>query len=79
MEVNHTGLKFLLGAQGSVLDTQLFAMYINPIDTVAGPEINMLLVPDIMSVSQHFVTVTRNAYQSSVYDMLLKFENLLAI
>ena len=40
------------------------------------PEINILPVPDIMSGSRHFVLVTRNSCRSSVYDVLLKFENL---
>ena len=45
-------------------------------DVYAAPEINILLVPDMVSDSRHFVPVTRNSYRSSVYDILLKFENL---
>ena len=43
----------------------------------AAPEINISLVPDIVSGCRHFVPVTRNWCRSSVYDILLKFENLL--
>ena len=43
----------------------------------AAPEINILTVSDIMSGSRHFVPVTRNSCRSSLYDVLLKFENLL--
>ena len=46
------------------------------IDAIAAPEMNILPVPDIVSGSRHFVPVTRNSCRSSVYDTLLKFENL---
>ena len=46
---------------------------------LAAPEINISPMPDIVSGSRHFVPVTRNSYRSSVYDILLKFENLLVI
>ena len=39
-------------------------------DTVAAPEIDISLVPDIVSGSRHFVLVTRNLCRSSVYDIL---------
>ena len=39
------------------------------------PEINISPVTDIVSGSRHFVPVTRNSCRSSVYDILLKFEN----
>ena len=42
----------------------------------AAPEINISPVPDTMSGSRHFMPVTRNSCRSSVYDILLKFENL---
>ena len=44
--------------------------------SISAPEINISPVPDIVSGSQHFVPVTRNSCRSSVYDILLKFENL---
>ena len=40
-----------------------------------APEINISPVPDIVS-GRHFVPVSRNSCRSSVYDILLKFENL---
>ena len=40
-----------------------------------APEINICPVPDMVSGSRHFVRVTRNLCWSSVYDILLKFEN----
>ena len=40
------------------------------------PEINISPVTDNVSGSRHFVPVTRNLCRSSVYDILLKFENL---
>ena len=40
------------------------------------PEINISPVPNTMSGSRHFVPVTRNLCRSSVYDILLTFENL---
>ena len=40
------------------------------------PEINISPVADIVSGSRHFVPVTRNMCRSSVYDILLKFENM---
>ena len=43
---------------------------------VAAPEINISPVPDIVSGSRHFVPVTRDSRRSSVFDILLKFENL---
>ena len=43
---------------------------------MAAPEINIPPVPDIVSVSRHFVAVTRNSCRSFAYDVLLKFENL---
>ena len=43
---------------------------------VPAPELNFLPVPDIVSDSRHFMPVTRNSCRSSVYDILLKFENL---
>ena len=46
------------------------------LDWITAPEISISSVPDILSGSQHFVLVTRNLYWSSVYDVLLKFENL---
>ena len=39
-------------------------------------EINILPVQDTMSGSRHFVLVTHNFCRSSVYIILLKFENL---
>ena len=45
----------------------------------SAPEINVSPVPDIVYGSWHFVTVTRNACLSSVYELLLKFKNLLVI
>ena len=42
----------------------------------SASEINILPVPDIVSGSRHFVPVTRNSCWSSVYDVLLEFENL---
>ena len=42
----------------------------------AVPEMNICPVPDIVSGSWHFVPVTCNSCRSSVYDILLKFENL---
>ena len=42
----------------------------------AAPEINISPVPDIVSDSQHFVPVICDSCRSSVYDILLKFENL---
>ena len=42
----------------------------------AAPEINISPVPDIESGSRHFVPVTCNSCRSSLYDILLKFENL---
>ena len=44
---------------------------------IAAPEMNISLVPDTMSSGRHFVSVTRNSCWSSVYDILLKLENLL--
>ena len=43
---------------------------------ITAPEINISLVSDNVSGSRHFVPVTHNLCQSSVYDILLKFENL---
>ena len=40
------------------------------------PEINISPVPDIVSASWHFVPVIPNLCRSSVYDSLLKFENM---
>ena len=40
---------------------------------------NISPVLDIVSGSRHFVPVTRISCRSSVYDILLKFENLLVI
>ena len=48
-------------------------------DVYAAPEINILLVPGMVSDSRHFVTVTGDLSWSSVYDILLKFENLSVI
>ena len=48
-------------------------------DVYAAPEISILLVPDIVSGSRHFVPVTHNSCRSFVYDILLKFENLSVI
>ena len=45
----------------------------------AAPEIDILLVPDIVSGSRHFAPVTRDSFRSSVYVILLKFENLSVI
>ena len=42
-------------------------------------EINILLMPDTVSDSRRFVPVTRNLCRSSLYDVLLKFENLTVI
>ena len=42
----------------------------------AAPEINISPVLDIVSGSRHFVPVTRRC---SVYDILLKYENLMVI
>ena len=44
--------------------------------SLTAPEINISPVSDIVSGSRHFVRVTRNWCRSSVYDILLKFENL---
>ena len=44
--------------------------------SVPAPEINMSTLPDIVSGSRHFVSVTHNLCPSSVYDILLEFENL---
>ena len=44
--------------------------------TTPAPEINISPVPDIVPGRRHFVQVTRNSCRSSVYDILLKFENL---
>ena len=41
-----------------------------------APEISIWPVPDIVYGSRHFVPVTRNSCRSSVYDILLRFENL---
>ena len=46
------------------------------LDNAAAPESNISPVPDIVSGSQHIVPVSRNSCRSSVYDILLKFENL---
>ena len=46
------------------------------ISHIAAPEINISQVPYILSGSKYFVPVTPNSCQSSVYDILLKFENL---
>ena len=43
---------------------------------ISAPEINISPAPDIVSGGRHFVPVTRNLCRSSVYDILLKFENL---
>ena len=42
---------------------------------MSAPEINISPVPDIVSGSRQFVPVTRNSCRSSVYDILLTFEN----
>ena len=42
----------------------------------AAPAIHISPVPDIVSGSWHFVPVTRDSCRSSVYNILLKFENL---
>ena len=42
----------------------------------SAPEIYISPVPDIVSGSRQFVLVTRNSCRSSVYAILLKFENL---
>ena len=42
----------------------------------AAPEINISPVLDIVSGSRHFVLVTCNSCRSSLYDILVKFENL---
>ena len=41
-----------------------------------APEIDISPVPDFVSGSRYLVPVTRNLCRSSVYDILLKFENL---
>ena len=46
---------------------------------LAAPEINISSVLDIVFGSRHFVPVTRNPCQTSVYDILLKFKNLSVI
>ena len=43
---------------------------------ITAPDINILPVPDFVSISRHFVLVPRNSCRSSVYSVLLKFENL---
>ena len=43
---------------------------------ISAPEINISLVSDIVSGSRYFAPVTCNLCRSSVYDILLKFENL---
>ena len=45
-------------------------------EPTTAPEINISPVQDIVSGSRHFMPVTRNSCRSSVYDILLKFENL---
>ena len=42
----------------------------------AAPEINISPVLDIVCGSRHFVPVTSISCQSSVYDIMLKFENM---
>ena len=44
-----------------------------------APEMNISPVPDIVSGSQNFVPVSGNSCRSSVYDVPLKFKNLLVI
>ena len=44
-------------------------------DALSAPQINISPVPDIVSASRHFVPVTRTPCRSTVYDILLKFEN----
>ena len=48
----------------------------NPLNPLTEPEINTSPLLDIVSGSRYFVPVTRNSYRSSVYVILLKFENL---
>ena len=61
---NFTGLSILT----SKIDPEQFRS--------AAPEMNISSVPDIVSGSQHFVPVTRNSCRSTVYGILLNFENL---
>ena len=58
---------------------RLFSWSAKLISTSSAPEINISSVPDIVSGSRHFLKVTWNSCWSSVYDTLLKFENLLVI
>ena len=46
---------------------------------ITTPEIDISPMTEIMSGSRHFVPVTRNSCLSSVYDILLKYENLAVI
>ena len=43
---------------------------------ILAPEIDISPVPDIVSGSRQFVPLTRNSCRSSVYDILLKYENM---
>ena len=57
-----------------IFSTFLVEMHYEIVHTV--PQINISPVPDTMSGSRQFVTVTLYTCRSSVYDMLLKFEIL---
>ena len=63
---------FFFGLLYSVTSTPYSRQLIEKIHYAAS-EINISPVPDIVSGSQQFVQVTR---RSSVYDILLKYENL---
>ena len=59
-----------------VLAQLLYAVISRITKLHTAPKINISLMPDIVSGSRHFVPVIRNSFRSSVYDTLLKFENL---
>ena len=42
----------------------------------SAPEINISPVPDTMTCSRHIVPVKRISFRSSLYDILLEFDNL---
>ena len=52
------------------------SIHYHPVYMFSAPEIYISPVPDIVSGSRQFVLVTRNSCRSSVYAILLKFENL---
>ena len=64
--------------KSNIVCFDLMIIYVKGVSSNIGaaPEINILPVQDIVSGSLHFVPVTHNLCQFSVYDILLKFENL---